>query len=75
MHTHTHTQILYGRGEQYAQEVGAIFCETSALESTNVEELFVQISEFFTQPCSQTCLSACSIYEKQSPYYFPKCHM
>ena len=41
-------QILYGRGEQYAHEVGAIFCETSALESTNVEELFVQISELFT---------------------------
>ena len=36
------------RGEQYAHEVGALFCETSALESTNVEEFFVRICELFT---------------------------
>ena len=38
-------QISYSRGEQYAAQVSAIFTETSALEATNVEELFVQISE------------------------------
>ena len=39
-------QIPYSKGEQYAAQVNAIFTETSALEATNVEELFVQISEW-----------------------------
>ena len=45
-HTHTHTlQITYDKGEEYAQKVNALFCETSALNATNVEELFIKISE------------------------------
>ena len=40
-----HIQIPYSKGEQYAQQVNAIFVETSALEATNVEEVFVHISE------------------------------
>lgn len=39
-------QIQFSRGEQYAQQVSALFCETSALDATNVEELFIQISKF-----------------------------
>lgn len=38
-------QISFSKGEQYAQQVNAIFVETSALEATNVEEVFVHISE------------------------------
>lgn len=41
-------EITYSRGEHYAQEVNAIFCETSALDATNVEELFVKISKSST---------------------------
>ena len=40
-------QISRQRGAEYAQEVDAIFMETSALNATNVEEIFVQISELF----------------------------
>lgn len=43
----TLSQIQVSRGEQYAQQVDALFCETSALDATNVEELFIQISEFY----------------------------
>ena len=39
-------KVQYSRGEQYAQQVDALFCETSALNSTNVEELFIEICEF-----------------------------
>lgn len=39
------SQVQLSRGEQYAQQVNALFCETSALDATNVEELFIQISE------------------------------
>jgi Ras-related protein Rab-22 len=37
-------EISRQRGAEYAQEVDAIFMETSALNATNVEEIFVQIS-------------------------------
>ncbi len=40
-----HIKVQYSRGEQYALQVNALFSETSALNSTNVEEMFVQISE------------------------------
>ena len=41
-------QISRQRGAEYAQEVDAIFMETSALNATNVEEIFVQISAYYT---------------------------
>lgn len=43
-----HMQVPYSRGEQYAQQVDALFCETSALTAKNVEELFVKISKYNT---------------------------
>ena len=36
------------RGELYAEQVDALFCETSALNALNVEELFIQISELLS---------------------------
>ena len=39
------SQISRQKGAEYAQEVDAIFMETSALNATNVEEIFVQISK------------------------------
>ena len=41
------SQISYDKGEKYAAQVNALFCETSALNATNVEELFIQISKSF----------------------------
>ena len=32
-------------GREYAEEIGALFVETSAKEDTNVHDLFVEISE------------------------------
>ena len=40
-------QIPHDKGEKYAAQVNALFCETSALNATNVEELFIQISKSF----------------------------
>ncbi|XP_064393542.1 ras-related protein Rab-22A-like [Halichondria panicea] len=37
-------EVPYTRGEQYAEQCKALFCETSALNATNVEQLFVKIS-------------------------------
>lgn len=37
-------EIPYKRGEEYASSINAIFKETSALDATNVECLFVEIS-------------------------------
>ena len=42
-------QVQFSRGEHYAQQVNALFCETSALDATNVEELFIQISKWIVQ--------------------------
>ena len=36
-------QISTTEGQNFAQEIGAIFSETSALTATNVEWLFVEI--------------------------------
>ena len=41
------SQISYDKGEKYAAQINALFCETSALDATNVEELFIQISKSF----------------------------
>ena len=43
---HRSSQVQLSRGEQYAQQVNALFCETSALDATNVEELFIRISKY-----------------------------
>ena len=40
------SQISLEKGQTYANEVNAIFAETSALTAENVEQLFVEISEF-----------------------------
>ncbi len=49
------SQVQLSRGEQYAQQVNALFCETSALKATNVEELFIQISEYISNPVVRVC--------------------
>lgn len=38
-------QISTTEGQTFAQEIGAIFSETSALTATNVEWLFVEIGQ------------------------------
>ena len=41
------SQISYDKGEKYAAQINALFCETRSLNVTNVEELFIQISKCF----------------------------
>lgn len=36
-------QISTTDGQSFAQEIGAVFSETSALTATNVESLFIEI--------------------------------
>ena len=38
-------QISHERGSKYAEEIGAVFMETSALNATNVEEIFMLLSK------------------------------
>ena len=54
------------RGEQYAQQVNALFCETSALDATNVEELFIQISELHSLHAQLAALRQ-SLLQRQVP--------
>ncbi len=39
-------EITTKQGEEYAKEIGAVFCETSAKTSINIKELFVDISKY-----------------------------
>lgn len=39
-------QISTEEGKGFAEEIGAVFSETSALTATNVAELFVEIGKF-----------------------------
>lgn len=38
-------EVSYATGESYAQQINAVFVETSALRATNIQELFMGIGE------------------------------
>ena len=40
-------EITVKQGTDYAKEIGAVFCETSAKTAENIKELFVDISKWF----------------------------
>lgn len=48
-------QISTSEGQNFAQEIGAVFSETSALTATNVEWLFIEIGQYCIYMC--VCVS------------------
>lgn len=59
-----------GEAELYAQEIGALYLETSAKDDTNVKEMFMELSRRLPQP-SQTAPDARGLYLSQ-PQLQPK---
>lgn len=51
-------QVPREQALEYAQSVGALFAETSAKTAVNVQQLFIDISRFFSLPVSGFVLIA-----------------
>jgi hypothetical protein len=60
-------QVRRHEGEEVAEHNTALFIETSALTASNVEELFVEISELISRYlfCRHDCLPFCFISSRQ----------
>ena len=41
-------QVSYNAGKLYAEQINAIFMETSAKTGENVQDLFIQIGKYYT---------------------------
>lgn len=60
--------VSKARAEQFAGDVGALLCETSAKENWGVNELFAQVGDVYPQ-----CNSVVVVLSKGSPAQTAKC--